>query len=180
MNKLFVFFAIVISATVSHASYLYWAVGDDGKGGNDNLDKVVSYASTLGYTWDTARFYDVDASGKRSEKPLDSMVNLDGDVGNPGIAGPATVNLGDLSEKTGYSYYIELVNAENGNALVGYTQGTYASIASQYLTDALPETLPAAVIWHGGTYSAPEPTSAMLMLLGVAGLALRRKQRKIA
>jgi len=178
MRKLVFLALVVIAASSVNASYLYWAVGDDGKGGNDDLSKVVSYAGKLEYTWDTAKFYEVNAGGDKTL--LDSMVNLDGEVANPGIAGPSTVNLGDVSTKTGYSYYIELVSSAHNNELVGYTQGTYASIGTQYLTDALPETLPAAVIWHGGTYSAPEPTSAMLILLGVAGLALRRKQRKIA
>jgi len=146
-----------VAALSAQASYLQWQVSTSQVEGLQE--------------WDTATFYEVDVDGTKTA--LKTAQAIDGEVG------PVTVDLGDLTTKTGYGYYIELVNNSSSTpTLSGYQQGTYASLAESVTTSLDVENLQAQV-WHGGSYNAPEPTSAMLMLLGVAGLALRRKQRKL-
>ncbi|MBR4476719.1 MAG: PEP-CTERM sorting domain-containing protein [Kiritimatiellae bacterium] len=53
-------------------------------------------------------------------------------------------------------------------------------LSESYISTGTLSGVPTAQIWHGGTVSVPEPTSAMLMLFGAAFLGLKRKNRRIA
>ena len=66
-------------------------------------------------------------------------------------------------------YYVEKATATTGDD----GNGTY-----QFGTGALDSAAAAAGAWKsaGGSSPVPEPTSGLLMLLGVAGLALKRKR----
>ena len=90
-----------------------------------------------------------------------------------GLQGWAYVGILD----SGYSYYIELLNETTG--------GGYEAVAASSLAtwDDLKNFLTAKDVpgtgtpWTGTEYHVvPEPTSGLLLLLGVAGLALRRKR----
>ena len=66
---------------------------------------------------------------------------------------------------------------EGGNNGTGYTQTVGASTASITFVGGNAASMVSAATWKTyGSSAAPEPTSAMLMLLGVAGLALKRKR----
>ena len=76
--------------------------------------------------------------------------------------------------KAGESKYAVLENGLNGT---GYTQTIGASTASITFAGGNAASMISASTWKSyGSSAAPEPTSAMLMLLGVAGLALKRKR----
>ena len=77
-----------------------------------------------------------------------------------------------------YSYYVELLN--EAGQVAGYGSfGTYADLAG-YLSSRQGAATP-GMMKLPGPFLIPEPTSGMLVLLGVAGLALRRrKMQKVA
>ena len=74
-----------------------------------------------------------------------------------------------------YSYYVELMNAEgeatHKSGLFGYTD-----IASYIYQAPNPTPKTAFDMGKDGFTAVPEPTSGLLLLLGVAGLALKRKR----
>ena len=77
-----------------------------------------------------------------------------------------------------YSYYVELLN--EAGQVAGYGSfGTYEDLAG-YLSSRQGAATP-GMMKLPGPFLIPEPTSGMLVLLGVAGLALRRrKMQKVA
>jgi len=160
MKKLFVLVALMVSAVSSQAAYLWWQIE------NPTVEE--------GKSWATANIY---ARNIKTGDKGDSLGTLD-NIGG----GYSALDWAGVTDKgADYGYYIELMSSDN--KLVGYTSNssemTYTALVNQGMITASLDVVPTAV-WHGGTISAPEPTSAMLMLLGVAGLSLRRKQRKIA
>lgn len=73
-----------------------------------------------------------------------------------------------------YTYWVELWNAEDG--IVGYASlGTYESL-SAFIS---PMTELASMAASVSVFQVPEPNSALLLMIGCAALALRRR-RKIA
>ena len=79
-------------------------------------------------------------------------------------------------ESGSYVYFIELVNFDNAKAHVAYGEAmTYVDMVKKEYVDTGLSVRPTAV-WHGGTYNAvPEPTGALLMVFGLAFLALKRR-----
>ena len=77
---------------------------------------------------------------------------------------------------TAQSFYIELYSVDNGQkTLQAYTAPVRFEALSEFMNSSLMATNLKA--WSGGTFNAaPEPTSGLLMLLGLAGLVLRRKR----
>ena len=76
-----------------------------------------------------------------------------------------------------YTYWIELVNSDGG--VEGYKSiGTYETL-SAYISSMSGMATP-AIAYSAVAFVVPEPTSGMLLLLGVAGLALRRRKMRVA
>lgn len=157
MKKIVFLFALVASFA-ANASYLFWQV---------DRDTADQYEASQAILWgNTGNGYEVVES-----------------------ANIGTVTSSQLTGTEG-SYYIELYSYNNGSYDV-VAKGeafTYADLASN-MSDSL-TVIPNA--WTGGTFYAPlspmpvpgggpgepvpEPTSAMMILLGLAGLALKRKK----
>ena len=82
---------------------------------------------------------------------------------------------------TGYTFYIELMNNDNGN---WYTAGTIDSGSGNWSYDDIKShiyssssmSMSLATPITSGTAHIPEPTSGLLMLVGGALLALRRRR----
>ena len=82
---------------------------------------------------------------------------------------------------TGYTFYIELMNNDNGN---WYTAGTIDSGSGNWSYDDIKShiyssssmSISLATPLTSGTAHIPEPTSGLLMLVGGALLALRRRR----
>ena len=187
---LFVLAAIAASASV-HASYLYWQIdGSEPALTGKEYNGVRIYASTDGGV--TKTFLNLGYA-----EPDDGFQSIGYAVSAPLHGGSLVADLGDLSSTAGYSFYVELINGDNlaywndaahksesayqssHAGFAGQLQGSdtkYSSLASQGFIGADLSPVSMAV-WHGGTQysSVPEPTSAMLMLIGIAGLALRRR-----
>ena len=133
------------------------------------LALVASFAANAGYL-----YWQVENS---AAEPWGANYAVLNQVGSGAVSAAAVgaVTPFEISGESG-SFYVELFNYTDGVAssvAVGSTMSYSALAALGAISDTLLE-IPTA--WTGGTYSVPEPTSAVLMLLGLAGLALKRRK----
>lgn len=168
MKKLFLIAAVGLFSCVANASYLVWQVNSD----VGNIDNIAG-------DWDYAVLYAVSQDGKTYQE-ITREENQTG-LGKTGFTDEQATDISAFESggTSTYSFYIELINSTTTPAsLVGYDKKTSYADLSGSLATTLSE-IPSVQTWHGGaSFAAPEPTSALLMMLGVAGLALKRKQRK--
>lgn len=164
--------------------YLYWCVGD--RGGyefagaalyavnDDNSKTLISYETVPGNPDEDGNWAAVTASSLGGTTP--------GPVGNALIAnitgyGPAT------------SFYIELMNevTVNGEKRMStiLTMGspvTYDTLVQMEVIEGMAAGRPdgammvANSVWNPSGYVVPEPTSGLLLMMGAAVLALRRRR----
>ena len=158
MKKLIVMMfavAAMISAKAAD-SYIYWMIDEI------PAAPAFSYASI----W-------VDKGGGSFETLEEFLTGVGEGETQTSLAAVSTkVDASYLTD--GYSYYVELMNADgeatHKSGLFGYTE-----IASHIYQ--APNPTPAAFnMGEKGFTAVPEPTSGLLLLLGVAGLALKRKR----
>lgn len=167
MRKLILTMILGLAAGIAKADVmLYWTVEDPPKKGEtDTLD--YSYAVIYGISHDDEKNLDVytalDAVTAGSGA-IDTNVS-GGTKEIPGLGGSAYAN-----------YIVRLFN----NSEVTYESSIYSYnslAASVWATDML--SMKATTAKGFGNFQAvavPEPTSGLLLLLGVAGLALKRKR----
>ena len=181
MKKLVLILTIAIGAMSSNASYLYWQV-------SGNISEDTQTWEGVGY--DLARITYTTGSAMNEYQPYETagitIYDAQGNVTSyNGGTGPF---LASAEFNSGYSYYIELYN---GSQLVSRSAGITGEELSSgnYLYNSAAEVTsilnpsPSVNIWHaaGSGYTAvPEPTSALLMMFGMAFLGLKRKNRSIA
>lgn len=161
MKKILSLVAFLAICGSAEASYLYWQVSSSDYTNITEPTRV-----------NAAILWAKNSSG--SEK-------IDTGMLSEGTIAPASSPL-DVSSfvSGGYSFYIELVNWNSSSQTyaslgLGETMSYSTLVNEGYI---LNESLPVAQapIWHGGSYVAPEPTSGLLMLFGLAGLALKRRK----
>ena len=183
--------AVVAASLGAHAEYLYWQVKSE--------DLAPDFTSANG-----ARVFASTDGGVTRNYLNIGYADYDDGFQSIGYAVQVPVNdtslLADCSayaNNTAYAFYIELINYDDtyrdsgtpgvitqtpaynasgtdfrGQSAEGlsYTQLAEHGFAG---TDLSPINM---AVWNGGSYSpVPEPTSAMLVLFGLAGLALRRR-----
>lgn len=150
IKKFAVFAAILAFAGFANAGALYWQV-----------DTSAADSAYKG-DWDSASLFVVKTDG--TEELLDGLV---------AGAAPTLTDLGGYGS-TGYSFYVELYNAGK-SVYTGY-KFSYDLLKSGYIstTGVLTPTVLATGGWNGA--SVPEPTSGVLLLIGGAMLALRRRR----
>lgn len=163
MKKILVLGVIVFAAMVSQASYLYWQV---------QYSDASQFESPEGLAVNTATLYAVKGDDK---KEID-WADIDAKA-VPAMKDIGWYNLGDLTDAGDYSFYVELANynaetQDYKSLAVGQTLKYSELDAAGYI---LPTLMAIAPAWSGGTYNVPEPTSGLLVLLGLASLALKRK-----
>lgn len=195
MKKILFMIAMIASAASVQASYLYWQL---------DSDDIANAAKYAGQEVNGVRIFAYDKENG-SQKFLnlgyadyssDAFTKLGYSASVP-VGGMLLAQIDASDEATfkngNYSFYIELINgsenvtywnnkttsAYQGQGFVGQMEDakTYTQLADAGFIGADLSPVSMAV-WHGGSqYSAvPEPTSAVLMLIGMAGLALRRRR----
>ena len=186
MKKLMIAAVIVCAAALSQASSFTWASA--GKIYYDNSDPTTwkngdvltaltsgtkGYADGLsGFAWTYEMVLsDGSSSDTLSGTPTFSSHKIKNDLSSDVFTLPT-----DESTKT-FSWDVVITGTgkigENDVTLTSNTihgSDAYSKLSSSQITFANPTT------WTVSMSSVPEPTSGLLMLLGVAGLALRRRR----
>ena len=164
MKKAILIAAVLAGAVMARAEeenayqYLYWQVTAD-----NVADNVAAY-NTAYFCLENGDV--ISAYQWSSTQTAGSRVNSE------------RVGTADLSSYSGQSFYMELAYWDGTSDKVVGNSATYTfAQLEQYMTSFAPGT---SGIPTQGVFSpyiaVPEPTSGLLMLLGVAGLALRRKR----
>ena len=185
MKKLLVLAALsaMFSASADDL-YFYWLVDSNATVSDPRTsapaEKVKDKAQTgyatikLADSGTYLNFYDSPggvAYGSESEYRINSNPATPFDLNDNG---PTFAGIISSEMDTGTKFLLELYNDDR--EWIGQTEFTYQQIQS-YLTAGGMST-PTDAKSFGAFQSVPEPTSGMLLLLGVAGLALRRKNKK--
>lgn len=163
MKKIIIGLAIAVMSVTAQAAYLYWQVdSSDFAGHLSTTEEVIG-----------ANVYYSNA---------ENLVYGEGTFltrGEVGFGSPFQIDVGSLGE--GYSFYIELIGYDSkvygeGTGVVGQSEwATYTSLADAgSITTSLD--IPSILVWHGTAYSAPEPTSGLLLMMGLALLSLKRRK----
>ena len=166
-KTMFIIIAALTSAAL-HADYLYWMVNEV----DDSEKYQFSYATVKTDDSSYLSLYSTDSSTSYGTKLYNSnMVSgQDGYVTGAGYAG-----LIEGTDYSGSTFLFELwaENYGGDDTLVAWKSVAYSSLSgnifSNYVTGS--GSSPYVV-----SNLVPEPTSGMLLLIGIAGLALRRRR----
>lgn len=180
------------SAAVADEPVLLWLVSDpvisDGSGKTDAESiwaSAVRIRASNGSQSDYLTYWYDDDEGKMVDTPAETIYGLSREnEHSPLEAGPTWSNLhgeyGDYTEN-GWSFTMELVNYEDGNWMTVASSDpvSYQDLVSGKHVSAGQLDLPSTVPWRPefSTASVPEPTSGMMLLIGTALLALRRRRK---
>ena len=180
MKKLIMALAVVATAAAVQAASFDWKTSATG----------LMYAA--GSTTDkiTGTAYIFAAESTTQQSVLDAFVAggtwTTGNLGNKSVAaGKITATNGEAfnygTAGNDYNFYVALLNGENLyiSDTVKLTAGDvgYEQASFNFKNSSQAAAMASSTFTAGGWYTAvPEPTSGLLLLLGMAGLALKRKR----
>lgn len=152
-SKFLVAATVMLLTSAVSAGTLYWQVDDT--------------------DWDGAILFVQDTTASSD----DPTALSEGIIGTP--TGIQQTDVTDYTDAK-YLFYVELVNYATGATKSGYKWGYGDLVSSGYVAldaTAIP-TVMANAAALGNFANAPEPSSGLLLLMGGAMLALRRRRQK--
>ena len=167
INKTFAaILAMVALPSLADVEALYWQVTSD-----MNPDPAVEFAAAAM----------VADNGTTKVYLKDSNDNVWQAANSDKVTTESIASIWSDTYATGYTFYIELMNNDNGS---WYTAGTIDSGNGNWSYDDIKShifsssslSMSLATPLTSGTAHIPEPTSGLLMLVGGALLALRRRR----
>ena len=183
MKKLMIAAAIVCAAALSHAASFVWEA--DGSLGKDWADAYIGETADVTAYLFLGAVTATDSAFVFGDAKFLAPSAQDGETFMFGSGG-AKLSSADLkSDEAGQAYTIILAETAGGE-LASY-EGNYAILSgeSKHMVNPmdagdtwagfLNDKILAQSDWHQMS-AVPEPTSGLLLLLGVAGLALRRRR----
>ena len=177
MKKLIIIATIAVSAVIANAASLDWSFTEQSYDSNNPLalDSFTAYLFTEA-DWTAAMTAGITASTFDSASDSASLTKTTGGTSKPYTkwATNAPETWTDEAAASG-NYYIVLYDGSKYTASSAIAATAYDS-AQQAHTAAGWQIKASATPLSSGDFTAvPEPTSGLLMLLGFAGLALRRR-----
>lgn len=163
MKKIMIALAIAATAVLAQASSVKWSIT-----GMTDIAGTAVGATTDKYTA-VVTFYDSTGNTALATSETTTTTAMNGMN--------ATWTGAELSK----SYYAELVITDStGNSISSekaqFTTSSSATYNLNFSSGKGFATQTAKIDFSSGWQAAPEPTSGLLLLLGVAGLALKRKR----
>ena len=174
MKKLLIAAAVVCAAAFAQAATVNWTISGvkaDGGGSPTAGWAVMAFYTEVGAG--SAAIESAIASKTAGSLAFDTQelkVSM-----SKGKYGPADVAVAALDTSKSYDFYFVVFNDADATKATMYAMQSalsqdYSSMAGKY---QIASTFSASTPW---TSAVPEPTSGLLMLLGMAGLALRRRR----
>lgn len=170
-----ILFSVLFGACAVQADYLYWMIDYDAKvddtpiAGNAYTAKVVAFQ---GESWASTGGTYLNLLGSLGGTEIlgSQGVNVTVGGGYPYFANLAT------SAGSGWTYFVELYN--DGGIFAHSESMPYSQASVVTMSDMAVPTmkLHLAQTFAAAARPVPEPTSAMLMLMGFAAMALRRRR----
>ena len=160
--------AMAVGAAKADDSYLYWMVGSDVKYGA----LAGSLANTLAIEGDIEDYY---AKVMTDDGTYLTLYGVDGKPASEELAVNSTGRAYFSSDSSFSSFVFELYNEYDER--VGWSVLPYSSAKDYIYSDA---TLGAGTATYHVADLIPEPSSGLLLLLGLAGLGLRRRRARAA
>ena len=171
--------AVVFAAIASQAASIKWTIKNINQFGSDT--KIAS-----GSNYVIGLFYSADSTisatfdGKSINAGADTLIGTYAPAGTGGLKSTGTAVEWDYAD--GSYYYAVLFNEKGTTTATDYTQYATSGVLTgnpAAVSPSTPLTLAWAATVASPSYTAaavPEPTSWLLLLLGVAGIALKRKR----
>ena len=180
MRKLIVALSAVVAVFVAKAATVDWSYKITGASANDAyssgytaylFDKATWESNTGAFdkALDSSAIQYYQAKGRGTNVTYEfATANASGTTG-------ATRDVSNADWGATHDFYVVLLNtAENKYVANAITMNTRGASDSAGTSGVFPTTQTAL---NGATWTTvPEPTSALLMMLGLAGLALKRKR----
>ena len=183
MKKIMLAVAVGAIAVVSQAATVKWQVKSIMTCENG---VTTSTAITSGSNYTIALFYSADTTisasfdGKSIAAGDDTLIGTFAPAGTGGLKSTGTEVAWDY--KAGTYYYAAIFNSKGTTSESAYDYYQVSAVQTGNPVAVSPDT-PLTLTWTTAktgtptwTAAAPEPTSGLLLLLGMAGLALKRKR----
>ena len=176
MKKLMIALAVVAMAACSQAANVKWKLSENASPYKSGTWNVYSFVGDVVSDATTA------LSSKTAKDWTDFLGTADGTLSS--ARGSATGNTAGFAENQNTQYLTRILvdgDVADGSAyqiLTAQDAGSYVYWGSmtpqQFIVDSIHDKVAVSGKFSAGG-DVPEPTSGLLLLLGVAGLALRRR-----